>query len=120
MCILKYLLTGLVLTLPAFAANAPGIHASAKPHEVVAEPSATSPQKKHFFARLKDKAAAFWNTLKRRIQEAQDELLRLLIIAIIVALIISIVVWLLPWPLDVLIMVIALVVLLVFLLRYLS
>lgn len=120
MHLLKYLLTGLVLILPAFAANAPAMQASPKPHEVVAEPSATSPQKKHFFARLKDKAAAFWTSLKRRVLKTQDELIRLLIIAIIVALIVSIVVWLLPWPLDVLIMVIALVVLLIFLLRYLS
>ncbi len=117
---LKYLLTGLVLILPAFAANAPALPANATPHEVVTEPSGAGPQKKRFLARLRDKATTFWTNLKRRILETQDELIRLLIIAIIVALIVSIVVWLLPWPLDVLIMVIALVVLLIFLLRYLS
>lgn len=122
MTFLKYGLVGLALALPLFGAHTlpqvqPSV-ASAVASEAKPQPANT--QKKGFFTRLKQKANAFWSTLKRKILETQDELIRLLIIAIIVALIVSIVVWLLPWPLDVLIMVIALVVLLIFLLRYLS
>lgn len=122
MTFLKYVLVGLTLSLPLLGAHAAlSTPASATPAAVsLAEPHSTKSQKKSLFSRLKHKATTFWNALKRKVLETQDELIRLLIIALIVALIVSIVVWLLPWPLDVLIMIIALVFLLIFLLRYLA
>ncbi|MCX7606721.1 MAG: hypothetical protein N2170_05595 [Bacteroidia bacterium] len=117
MVCLRYVVMGLLFLGPMYAATTSFV-AGAHPSSVVEKTE--SGQRKSLWTRIKEKAQNAWTAFQKRLREAADDLVRVLIIALIVAVIVSIVVWLLPWPLDVLIMTIALVVLLIFLLRYLS
>jgi Flp pilus assembly protein TadB len=117
---MRNLCIGFLSLMLVWAGHAPAIE---MPHPSNVTAAAHNPQKQTFWQRLKGyvlKPLTWVKALPKRLLQAEQELIRLIIIILIVALIVSLVVWLLPWPLDVIIMVLALVVALIFLLRYLG
>lgn len=118
---MRYLLLLCLPPLPLWAGSAnPSWNSSAPLVAWQTTAAGVEPQVAHrkqsFFARLKAKAARFWQAIRLLISD--QELIRLLLLVLIVALALSVLMWLLPWPADVLIATVIVIIAIIFLLRY--